>query len=238
MFKRSKEKSNGSESDLEKMKTLHSLLFCICSHDLKIRWSGQGINSSMTLWVLPERTSGKKVAVCWPPFNYERTKKDSRRQIYRSIKRLMLRSNCDFHDWRTERLLTVPASSSPALYELQLGQTCCCSISRRTAGTSQDFFFLPRRGVKRGINHSNVAAAAPAVQAARDALFCIIYHGEAPPLLIYVPPAGAKQQRLVSRSEDEGSGWTGRLWRKSRFGKFTSRCKSAGSWCVWLHAVH
>lgn len=140
----------------------------------------------------------------------------------------MLRSNCDFHDRRMERLLTVPASSSPALCELQLGQTCCCSISRRTAGTSQDFFFLPRRGVKRGINHGNVAAAAPAVQAARDALFCIIYHSEAPPVLIYVLPAGAKQQRLASRSEDEGSAWTGRLCRKRRFGKCSSSCKSEG----------
>lgn len=65
--------------------------------------------------------------------------------------------------------------------------------------------------MKRGINHGNVAAAAAAVQAARDALFCIIYHGEAPPVLIYVLPAGAKQPSLASRSEDEGSGWTGRL---------------------------
>lgn len=140
----------------------------------------------------------------------------------------MLRSNCDFHDRRKERLLTVPASSSPAQYELQLGQTCCCSISRRTAGTSQDFSSCRDGGVKRSINHGNVAAAAAAVQVARDALFCIIYHGEAPPVLIYVPPAGAKQQRLASRSEDEGSGWTGRLWRKRRFGKCTSSRKSTG----------
>lgn len=65
--------------------------------------------------------------------------------------------------------------------------------------------------MKRGINHGNVAAAAAAagVQAARDALFCIIYHGEAPPVLIYVLPAGAKQPSLACRSEDEGSGWTG-----------------------------
>lgn len=72
---------------------------------------------------------------------------------------------------------------------------------------------MPRWGVKRSINHGNVAAAAAAVQAARDALFCIIYHGETPPVLIYVQPACAKQQRLASCSEDEGSGWTGQLWR-------------------------
>lgn len=141
----------------------------------------------------------------------------------------MLRSICDFHDRRIERLLTVPASSSPALYGLQLGQTCCCCIRRRTPGTSQDFFFLPRRGVKRGINHGNVAAAAAAVQAARDALFCIIYHGEAPPVLIYVQPACAKQQRLALHLEDEGLGRTSRFWRKRRFGKCTSYCKSAGA---------
>lgn len=71
--------------------------------------------------------------------------------------------------------------------------------------------------MKRGINHGNVAAAAVAAQAARDALFCIIYHAEAPPLLIYVLPAGAKLQSLASRSDDEGPGRTGRLWRKRRF---------------------
>lgn len=113
------------------------------------------------------------------------------------------------------RLLTVPASSSPAPDEPQLGQTGCCGISGRTAGTSQDFFPPGQDGggceegvgggVKRDINHGNVAAAA-AVQAARDALFCIIYHSEAPPVLIYVLPAGAKQQSLAPRSEDGGSG--------------------------------